>query len=141
MEITGEGLSMRLKIGSFIFFIATLAFSGIVASAAEIDVDSIKNPVKGDKSNIMEGMTLYMDHCAVCHGDKADGNGASADGFEVRPWSFVDDTIKDLSDGFLFQQIKNGGTWFEMPPWSLAISDKEIWTIINYLRSLNKGGA
>lgn len=121
----------------FHFLVFTLLFSSL-ATAGEIDVDSIKNPVKADKTSTSMGSDLYQKHCAVCHGKKADGNGPSAEGFEVEPWGFSDGEIDDLSDGFLFQQIKNGGTWFEMPPFALGLKDTEIWHIINYLRSLSK---
>lgn len=118
-----------------IVFLLSLTSTGI---AEEADVDSIKNPVKTSKSSIAQGSGLYQKHCAVCHGKKADGNGPSAEGFEVEPWGFKDGEIDDLSDGFLFQQIKNGGVWFEMPPFVLGMKDDEIWSVINYLRSLSK---
>ncbi len=108
------------------------------AIAGDFDPDTIKNPVKADESSVAKGGLLYQKHCAVCHGEKADGVGPSAEGFDVEPWSFVDGTIDDLSDGFLFQQIKNGGVWFEMPPFTLGMKDEEIWSVINYLRSLKK---
>lgn len=121
-------------------FIAALAcfLLAIPATAGDFDPDMIKNPVMTDDASILKGGVQYTKHCAVCHGEKADGNGPSADGFDVEPWSFVDGTIDDVSDGFLFQQIKNGGTWFEMPPFTLGMKDEEIWSVINYLRSLKK---
>ncbi len=106
------------------------------STAQEIDVDAIKNPAAADKVSISKGQKLYMDICAVCHGKKGDGNGPSAESFEVLPWSFIDGTPDDFSDGYLFQKIRNGGNWYEMPPFGFILKDREIWDLVNYLRSL-----
>ncbi len=121
-----------------LYFTTILIFTVTASFAANIDVDAIKNPIKADKASVVNGDKLYQEHCAVCHGKKADGKGPSADGFDVEPWGFVEGEIDDLSDGFVFQQIKNGGAWYEMPPFALGLKDEEIWHIINYLRSLSK---
>ena len=106
--------------------------------AAEIKVDAFKNPVAAGKDSIGKGQKSYLKNCAICHGTKGDGKGPSAESFEVPPWSFTDDTLSYYSDGFLFQKIKNGGEWYEMPPFGLILKEREIWDLINYLRSLEK---
>ena len=106
--------------------------------AQEVDVDAIKNPVTAGKGSINRGQNLYMDKCAVCHGEKGDGNGPAAESFEIPPWSFSDGTPDDYSDGYLFQKIKNGGVWYEMPPFGFILKETEIWDLVNYLRSLKK---
>ena len=108
------------------------------AEEKEIDVDAIKNPKVADSNSISNGKKIFLKRCAVCHGEKADGNGPSAESFEVLPWSFTDGTIDDISDGYLFQKIKNGAIWFEMPPFGLIFNNDEIWDIINFLRSISK---
>ena len=120
------------------YILAVSLFFTSLAVAGEIDVDSIKNPVKADSGSITKGSNLYQEYCAVCHGAKADGNGPSAEGFDVEPWGFNEGEIDDLSDGYVFQQIKNGGPWYEMPPFGLGLKDAQIWHVINYLRSLSK---
>ncbi len=121
-----------------IHFTACLIFSASVSFASEIDVDAIENPVTVDSASITKGAKLYQKHCVVCHGEKMDGNGPSAESFEVAPWGFIDGELKEISDGYLFQQIKNGGPWFEMPPFVLALKDEQIWNLVNYLKSLGK---
>jgi mono/diheme cytochrome c family protein len=118
-----------------------LAFSLLVPAiltAEETDIDANKNPVAADKDSLSKGQRSYMDICAVCHGKKGDGNGPSAESFGVPPWSFTDGTIDDFSDGYLFQKIKNGGVWYEMPPFGFVLKEREIWDLVNYLRFLQK---
>ena len=106
--------------------------------AAAIEVDSIKNPVAADKNSVNRGQISYMEKCLVCHGEKGDGNGAAAESFEIPPWSFTDGTADDYSDVYLFQKIKNGGIWYEMPPFGFILNEMAIWDLVNYLRSLKE---
>lgn len=120
---------------SFIFLLFTCLS---IAEEKDVDVDAIKSSRTADLNSISNGKDLFLERCTVCHGEKADGNGPSAESFEVPPWNFTDGTIDDVSDGFLFQKIKNGGIWFEMPPFGLILKNDEIWDIINFLRSVSK---
>ena len=50
----------------------------------------------------------------------------------------LDGPVMDVSDGYLFQKIKNGGIWFEMGPYGLEYSDEDIWNLVNFIRSVKK---
>jgi mono/diheme cytochrome c family protein len=134
----GDLILGRDKMGKSFVAVLVLFVFAVPSIAGDFDPNKIENPVKADNASISKGELLYTKHCSVCHGEKADGKGPSSDGFEEEPWSFVDGTIDYVSDGFLFQQIKNGGPWYEMPPFALGMKDEEIWNVINYMRSLNK---
>lgn len=109
-----------------------------ISTAKGVDIDAIKNPVTASKDSINRGQNLFVEKCAVCHGEKGDGNGPAAESFEIPPWSFTDGTTGDYSDGYLFQKIKNGGEWYEMPPFGFILKEIDIWDLVNYLRSLGK---
>ena len=128
---------MKSFIPVFVLFIG-FVISPFAWAGGEFDPDTIKNPVKPSAKSVQSGGKLYLEKCSVCHGKKADGNGPSAGSFAMEPWSFTDGTIEDVSDGYLFQKIKNGGPWYEMPPFMMMLKDKDIWDTINYLRSVAK---
>ncbi len=121
----------------YVCVILLISNSGIII-AEDVDVEVLKNPRFSDPNSKEKGKNLYMQRCAICHGKKADGKGPSAESFEMQPWNFVDGEIDDVTDGFLFQKIKNGGVWFEMPPFGLILKNGEIWDIISYLRFISE---
>jgi mono/diheme cytochrome c family protein len=45
---------------------------------------------------------------------------------------------KARSDGYLYLTIRNGGVI--MPSYGLQLSDEEIWSVVSYVRELDKKG-
>ena len=66
-----------------------------ISTAKGVDIDAIKNPVTASKDSLNRGQNLFVEKCAVCHGEKGDGNGPAAESFEIPPWSFTDGTTGD----------------------------------------------
>ncbi len=112
--------------------LAVICLSGwTVASAAGGD------PKKG-KAKYVENM-----RCSACHGDTGQGNGPAAVALNPKPRNFQDAAyMKAKSDDHLFKVIKNGGPAVGlsplMAPFGPQLSDKEIWDIIAYIRTLAK---
>jgi mono/diheme cytochrome c family protein len=105
---------------------------------------SLKNPVASTPESIAAGKRAYDANCAACHGNLAQG--AVKAGITI---SIIEDQRgkqpPDLtdnqwdhgsSDGEIFAVTKRG-----LPPSMMAgfdgrIPDEDIWSIVNYLRSL-----
>ncbi len=88
-----------------------------------------------------KGRDLYVEKCVLCHG--AQGEGWDWTKKVAKPPVPVPDLAKvgpERSDQFLFDVIKGGGeavgkTRF-MPPFGFQLSDREVWDLIAYMRSL-----
>jgi mono/diheme cytochrome c family protein len=107
------------------------------------------NPLRADTAhmdeNTAEGRRIYFENCFYCHGDKLDGQGHFAKGFNPPPANFQDSgTIAQLTESFLFWRIAKGGPglpgesapWDSaMPAWESYLNEKEIWQVILYLYS------
>ena len=80
---------------------------------------------------------MFQKYCVLCHGDKADGNGAAASLHNPRPANL---TISPYSDAYKENIIRNGGKALGrsagMPPWGKELSDLEIESVIAYLQTL-----
>jgi len=99
------------------------------------DAQKLKNPVQSDAASLEEGRKLYLRHCASCHGPsgKGDGSMALAGG---TPANLTDETWDHgSSDGEIFVVIRDGTT-SDMEPYKDRLTEKQMWQLVNYLRSL-----
>jgi len=97
------------------------------------------NPLPADAETIAKGRQIYMRFCRSCHGNEGKGDGAGApDGVQVA--NLVDATWDNgSSDTEIFKTIKEGvPPNFYMEPWEGRITDEDIWSVIHYLRELEK---
>jgi len=96
---------------------------------------------------------IFNDACAVCHGKSGRGDGERASAKQPAPKYFVSEAqpspmnltdpqlMARFNDDFLFSLIKKGkiGAVVEdrfdtMQPFGQVLSDKEIWSVIRYVR-------
>ncbi|HTB96330.1 MAG TPA: c-type cytochrome [Terracidiphilus sp.] len=89
------------------------------------------NPYAGEL-NAAAGRNLFVNNCAKCHGENAEGKG-------TRP-SLRSQRMRLASDGDIAWLIKNGNLYKGMPSWG-GLPEPERWQIVAYLRSLNAGSS
>jgi mono/diheme cytochrome c family protein len=122
-----------------------LAFITVVSSSVGVSAQNpggspearkVKNPVAATPQSIVAGKAAFMKNCRFCHGEDAKGDGKMAPK-DTHPANLVDDKWdRGSTDGEIFAVIRNGaGPKFDMKP-NKALSDQDIWNIINYLRSI-----
>jgi len=88
------------------------------------------------------GKVVYEKKCALCHGEKGDGNGPGAASFDPRPRDFTQGKYKirttpsgkPPSDQDLFRVISDGMPGTSMPPWTV-LSEKDRWNVVAYVKS------
>ncbi len=107
-------------------------------------VETLENPLAGDPGAVTLGKELFEENCAVCHGDKGEG--------DIGP-SLADTVFlnvdEDVPDAVYFQVVSNGldeGMVVEgreaeggMPDFGEELSKNEIWSVIAFIRSLQGG--
>lgn len=109
-------------------------------------------PARWEDRDIQRGKALYEGNCAICHGEKLDGQGPAAEGlrYPIRPANFRDPgTISQLTFKYVFWRVSEGGVQNQfnsaMPSWVAPqgqevstlhrydLSPDEAWRIIMYL--------
>ena len=96
-----------------------------------------KNPVTKSDENTAEGKTLFMKHCKSCHGSKGLGDGPKSKELDTACGDFSTKEFQAQTDGELFYKTKEGRD--DMPSFKKKITDdEEIWSIVNYMRTLGK---
>lgn len=79
------------------------------------------------------GKTLYRENCAICHGDRGDGQGAVAATLDPPPASFIDpERIGGISPFRAFNVTTLGVENTSMPSFR-ALEDSERWDLAYYL--------
>jgi hypothetical protein len=100
--------------------------------------DITKNPFPITKNGLMRGKELYTIFCAICHGDKAAGNGYLYDSpdakYPAAPANLVSDVFIAASEGRFYHGIMYGKN--VMGSYADKLSYEERWQVIHYIRSL-----
>jgi mono/diheme cytochrome c family protein len=95
------------------------------------------NPIMADETSLQRGEILYSFYCALCHGDRGQGDGPLAEYYEEKPLRPLTSTsITAQFDGQLFRTITEG--FSRMPPQAEVLSPRERWDVINYVRTLTE---
>jgi thiosulfate dehydrogenase len=98
------------------------------------------NPVTITDAHLIEGVKLYGQHCAICHGTVAGDASASpiAKGEYPQPPQFGTDGVEDDADGVTYWKIKHGIRLTGMPSWNASLSDEQIWSLALFLKHMDK---
>src|SRR5258708_24010368 len=93
------------------------------------------NPVALTDASLKEGVTLYAQRCAICHGAAAGDAAASpvAKGEYPRPPQLATDVVEDDPEGVTYWKIKHGIRLTGMPSWAGSLPDRQIWTVTLFL--------
>ncbi len=105
---------------------------------------SLRNPVAPTPESIAAGKKAYDTNCAPCHGNMAQGAVKAGVVISIieeqrgkQPPDLTDDQWDHGStDGEVFTVIKRGAPPTMMAGFDGRLSDNEIWSIINYIRTL-----
>jgi mono/diheme cytochrome c family protein len=81
-----------------------------------------------------KGKTLYVRHCAGCHGPEGEGDGYKLLGAD--PANLTSPSIRKKSDAALLNTIHEGKP--NMPSWKLRLSEQDSRAVLAYIRTLAK---
>ncbi len=95
--------------------------------------DRLESPEARDR-----GRALFLEHCALCHGDRADGHGVRRQGLSSQPRDFTDAAWRErTSPRRVFSVIREGSPGTAMPAWK-ALDDGQTWDLTAYLLAASR---
>jgi mono/diheme cytochrome c family protein len=95
-------------------------------------------PDFGSADQVSQGRSLFLEHCAICHGENADGVGQRHSSLSSEPPNFNEPSWQHRrTAGHVFTIIHDGKQGTSMPAWVGKLSDDEIWAIAAFVKSLD----
>lgn len=102
-----------------------------------------KSPLAPTPAVLDSGRSLYISHCARCHGSEGRGDGPDkTNDLAHRPADLTSAFRAPLNpDGVLFYKIWNGRTQPTMPGLKAKLARNEVWAIVEYVKTLRQRGS
>jgi len=88
------------------------------------------SPYHDQPDAIAAGRRIFVDHCAQCHGENAEGT-------KKRPPLKTERVQQQATEGDLHWVLVNGNMRKGMPSWA-KLPDQQLWQVITYLKSLHE---
>ena len=131
----------RKKVRQFLVALVMVLIVGL-PSAVLAQEGKRPDPVLKDKLEL--GKKTYFKRCVWCHGVEGGGDGPSADRLFTRPRNFIQGTFKirwtdsgELPlDRNLIDTVKNGLPGSAMPAWGNVLSEDEITSVVQFVKTL-----
>lgn len=138
---------IRRVVGARAIAITTAATTQGVPASLDLrnrEASTLTNPVASTTASIAAGKKAYDTNCAACHGNRAQGAvkaGVAISIIEEQGGKQAPDLTDGQwdhgsSDGEIFAVTKRGIPPTMMAGWDGRIPDDDIWSIVNYLRTL-----
>jgi mono/diheme cytochrome c family protein len=104
------------------------------------DAPRVQNPIALTEQNLLDGVHLFAQNCAVCHGSAKGAASSSpiAKGLYQKPPQLATDGVEDDPEGDSFWKIKHGIRLTGMPSFGDSLSDRQIWTLALFLKHMDK---
>jgi hypothetical protein len=101
----------------------------------------IPNPIQSmTEDEMKEAGRLFNINCAICHGEKAQGNGPISTSGKIGGIANLTlDSYVKMADGTMFHSITYGKN--NMGSYASQLSRKQRWMVVKYIRSLQPKAA
>jgi mono/diheme cytochrome c family protein len=94
----------------------------------------VKNPLQPSDATLKSIRPVYLDKCAVCHGDSGKGDGHDASLYDPAPTNFTDaKRVGVITDGELFYKMSEGHK--PMPSFKKRLTEEQRWQLVLLIRS------
>jgi mono/diheme cytochrome c family protein len=94
-------------------------------------------PRLDDPELVRRGLTLYREHCVICHGAPGEGRQRVGVGLNPNPPP-LEQAIERLSDAEIYWTMALGLKMTGMPSFLLGRTPEELWAIVAFVRQMNR---
>lgn len=97
----------------------------------------VTNPLPASDQNLLAGIKLYKQNCAVCHGDSSANPTNVAKGLYQDPPQLAKEGVEDDPDGVILWKISHGLRWTGMPAYGKTLKDTQLWQLTLFLKHMD----
>jgi mono/diheme cytochrome c family protein len=137
-SVTRDGLTLQHPVAGTI----SRGYSAFHYGAGEDEAAragrELQNPFHATACILDEGKALFLTYCAVCHGDRGNGDGPVARHIPQPP-SYRSDRLLAFPQGRIFHVMTMGAG--KMPSYAAQLSAAERWKIAAYVHTSLQGHA
>jgi mono/diheme cytochrome c family protein len=119
-----------------------LCLSSLACSGPDRDLPSAYRELAVPKAELRSpeararGRELYLQHCKLCHGERADGQGVRRSSLSARPADFTDPSWRArVTPRHVYFVVREGVSGTPMPAWP-SLTPSETWDLVAYLLSV-----
>jgi high-affinity iron transporter len=121
---------MRATYGALLVIVATAC-----KPAPDVSEATLRSPEARAR-----GRTLFREHCALCHGQNADGRGVRHEGLTGIPADFTSAEWRTtVTPNVVYEAIRDGRAGTSMPSWR-SLGDARIADLTTYVLSVHEEG-
>jgi mono/diheme cytochrome c family protein len=131
-EVTFHGFSAREKPWPVEEFVALC----LRKLATGRDARRMMNPYAPKDEILADARDHFAEHCTACHAEDGSGKSSIGEGMYPPATDLRQPRTQKLTDGELFQIIRNGIRFTGMPGWGGVDTDEDIWKLVLLLRHL-----
>lgn len=127
-----DGFTMRMPVeGTISRGHLPYEFAGVAAQPE----NPLSNPFLPSTNMLAVGKKKYESFCSPCHGNYGDGDSRLRGQFPNPP-SIHSEKVRSWKDGNIYHVIVNGQN--VMPSYAVQLTEEERWSIVSYIRVLQK---
>lgn len=98
------------------------------------EAQKLENPLKPSDRVLKAGDQIFTQLCNVCHGKSGKGDGIAAASLNPKPANLTSESVQKQTDGEIYWKIQHGRS--PMPTFKNQLSEKQIWAVVDYIRTL-----
>ncbi|WP_455202983.1 c-type cytochrome [Kaarinaea lacus] len=114
----------------------SIYFSYIVLTSCFLSASVVADTGPAKTQKAIDAEALYTQNCAICHGDRGDGNTRTQSGLRPPPRNFTTiDAALELSRERMIKSVTEGRPGTAMMPHKDRLSTEEIAALVDYIRT------
>jgi mono/diheme cytochrome c family protein len=88
--------------------------------------------------NLIDGVHLYAQNCAICHGAADAAPSGPAKGFYIKSPQLAKDGVEDDDESETYWKVEHGIRFTAMPAFEKTLSDDDAWKLAMFLKRMDK---